>query len=222
MKIICLCLFVFLPSLAAPAAAPADKLVAHLARAVDARYNNLRAFAADFTEIYNGAGIVRNESGRLWLKKPGMMRWEYTSPRAKLFVTDGKTAYFYVVGEQQARRAPLKKLDDLRSPLRYLLGRTKLQKEFANLDFAPGLRPLTAGNVVLRGQPKSMAGRVNDVILEITPASRIARILVEEVDGSTTEFRFSNVVDNPLLADESFRFTPPAGIEIVEAASITP
>jgi outer membrane lipoprotein carrier protein len=200
----------------------ADRSLAEVAKAVDEHYNKLQSFTADFAETYRGAGMSRSESGRLWLKKPGKMRWEYQEPRAKLFVTDGATAYFYVPGDQQARRAPVKKLDDLRSPLRYLLGKTKLQKEFDGLDFAGKVAPLAAGDVVLHGQPKSLADRVSDVVLEIAPDHRIVRIIVEEVDGATTEFRFANIVENTPVEDARFRFQPPAGVQVIESTDLAP
>src|ERR1700751_5987581 len=100
-----------------------------VARAVDAHYNNLRSLKSDFTETYQAPGISRTESGVLWLKKPSRMRWEYHTPREKLFVTDSENAYFYVSGERQATKTPLKTIDDIRSPLRFLLGKTKLEKE---------------------------------------------------------------------------------------------
>ena len=192
-----------------------------LADRLDAHYNHIQTLQVDFAETYRGAGITRDESGTLLLKKPGKMRWDYQQPRPKLFLTDGKTAWFYVPGEQQVRKAPVKKLDDLRSPLRYLLGKTKLEKEFDGLSLAPDAKPIDEGNIVLRGVPKSMAGRVTQVLLEITPDSRLRRILIEEEDGSATEFRFSNEKTNTVLADAKFRFTPPAGVETIEATEIT-
>jgi len=105
-----------------------------LAGRVDKHYNDLKSMRSQFTETYNGAGTSRTESGTLWLKQPGKMRWEYTEPRKKLFVSDGKTAWFYVPGEQQARKAPVSKIDDIRSPLRFLLGKTKLLRSSTNSD----------------------------------------------------------------------------------------
>ncbi len=133
--------------------------VHQLADRVDRHYNNLQTLQTEFTENYRGAGISRTESGTLWLKRPGHMRWEYVQPRDKLFVTDGKTAWFYVPGEKQARKMVLKKLDDLRTPLAYLLGRTRLEKEFAGLSLAPDAVPSAPGNVVLRGVPRSNGGQ---------------------------------------------------------------
>ncbi len=186
-----------------------------LASKVDKHYNNLRSMRAQFTETYNGAGTSRTESGTLWLKQPGKMRWEYAEPRKKLFVSDGKTAWFYVPGEQQARKAPVSKIDDIRSPLRFLLGKTKLLKEFHELGFAPNIKPVIPGDLVMRGSPKGMEDRISLVILEVSPEGRIDRIMLEEIDGALTEFRFTNEVENLQVADNLFKFEPPPGVEIV-------
>ncbi len=194
-----------------------DPRVREIARIVDKRHNSLRSLQADFTESYRGMGVARTESGTLWLKRPGRMRWEYREPREKLFVTDSKTVWFYLPGERQVRRAPVKKLDDLRSPFRYLLGKSRLEKEFDGLAIAEGATPAAAGNTVLRGLPRMMQDRVRNVLLEVTPDGRIVRIVIEELDDSTTEFRFRNLVENANLSDERFRFTPPEGAEVIAA-----
>jgi len=186
-----------------------------LADAVDARYNHLRTLEAQFTETYSGSGATRTESGTLLLKKPGRMRWDYTEPRPKLFLTDGSMAWFYVPGENQVRRMPVKQLDDLRSPLRYLLGKTKLEKEFENLHVALNEKPVNSGDVVLEGVPKGLRERVERSLLEVTPAGLIQRIVVEELDGSVTEFRFLQQRENVEIPDAKFKFTPPQGVEVV-------
>src|SRR5579864_1213634 len=84
-----------------------------IARATDDHYNHIRTLKAEFTENYDGGGITRSESGSLWLKKPGRMRWDYAQPRKKLFLVDAKSAVFYVPGERQARRTSVKQLDDI-------------------------------------------------------------------------------------------------------------
>ena len=119
-----------------------------IADKVDQRYNHMQTLQAQFAETYSGAGMKRTESGTLELKKPGRMRWDYSKPRPKMFLTDGNTAWFYVPGERQARRAPVKQIEDLRSPLRYLLGKSKLEKEFIGLTVASDAKPLNAGDIV--------------------------------------------------------------------------
>src|SRR3954470_6841780 len=186
---------------------------------LDRHYNDLRSLRASFTETYRGAGITRTESGTLWLRRPGKMRWEYVEPREKLFVSDGKIAYFYVPGERQARKAPVDKLDDLRSPLRYLLGKTKLKKEFDNLTVRSGDQP---GIVLVRGVPRSMSDRVSEVSLEVNSAGEIQRMQIDEVDGSQPEFTFSAIEENVPVEDARFRFLPPPGVEMVEGTAAAP
>lgn len=192
-----------------------------IADKVDSRYNHMRTLEAAFTETYTGAGITRTESGTLQLKKPGQMRWNYDQPRPKIFVTDGHIAWFYVPGEKQARRTPVKQLDDLRSPLRYLLGKTKLDKELEGLSLAPDQKPVNSGDVVLRGIPRGMRDRVEQTLLEISPDGMIVRIVVEELDGSMTEFRFHQQKENVQIVDQQFHFAPPAGVEIVAGTELT-
>jgi outer membrane lipoprotein carrier protein len=186
------------------------------AGAVDAHYNRLQSLEANFTETYRGAGMDRTESGTLWLKKPGKMRWEYRSPREKLFISDGRTVWFYVAADRQARREPAKKLEDLRSPLAFLLGKTKLEKELRGLSLAPDVAPIEAGNVVLRGVPQAIADQVSEVLLEITPNHEIRQITLQDVDGSTTEYRFTDQKSDVTVANAQFEFRPPAGTEVVQ------
>ncbi len=194
--------------------------VHEIADRVDRHYNALRSLQADFTESYRGAGMSRTESGTLWLKRPGRMRWEYSTPRTKLFVTDGRTAWFYVPGEKQARRMPLKSLDDLRTPLAYLLGKTKLEKEFTGLSIAPDVTPSVPGNVVLRGVPRNMSDRVSSVLLEVASDGSFQRIAANEVDGSTTEFVFRNQKIDAPTPESRFRFSPPPGVETIQAGEL--
>jgi outer membrane lipoprotein carrier protein len=196
-------------------ASPAPDVHA-IAQAVDERYNHLHSLQSDFTEIYRGAGMERTESGTLWLKKPGKMRWQYRSPREKLFLSDGKDAWFYVPGERQVRQTAVKKLDDLRSPLAFLLGKTKLEKELQALSLASDVAPLAPEDVVLRGVPKSLADRVSQVLLELTPEHWISRIIIEEVDGSVTEYRFTNQRENVAVTDQQFQFAVPDGVEVID------
>jgi outer membrane lipoprotein carrier protein len=190
--------------------------VSAVARQVDDRYNHLQTLEADFTEIYQGSGMERTESGKLWLKKPGKMRWEYRSPEEKLFVDDGRDGWLYLPMEKQVRKSSMKNLNDLRSPLAFLLGKTKLEKELSGLSFAPDIQTWQPDDVILRGIPRGMGDILRQVLLEITPEHRIARLLLYGVDDSITEYRFSNQKENVRVPDGQFRFTPASGTEVIE------
>jgi len=202
-----------------PLAAAED--VSSIAQTVDEHYNHLHTLQAEFTEEYRGAGIERTESGTLWLakggmKKPGKMRWEYRSPREKLFVSDGKDAWFYVPDDRQARKTDARKLEGVRSPLAFLLGKSKLEKELQGLSLAPDVAPVVAGDVVLRGVPQALADRVSSILVEVTPEHQIVRIVINDVDGSVTEYRFSDQKEDVSIPEWRFQFRPPAGTETVE------
>jgi outer membrane lipoprotein carrier protein len=203
-----------LTSVVVNAAAAAD--VKTIAANVDNHYNHLRSLEAEFTEVYRGSGMDRTESGTLWLKKPGKMRWEYRSPKEKLFVSNGKDAWFYVPDDRQARKESAKKLEDVRSPLAFLLGKTKLEKELRGLSLAPDIEPLTGGDVVLRGVPTALADQISEIVLEITPQNQIGRLIVRGVDGASTEYRFAAQKEDVAIADGRFDFKAPAGTEVVE------
>jgi outer membrane lipoprotein carrier protein len=187
-----------------------------LASAVDQHYNHLSTLQTEFTEIYRGDGAERTETGTLWLKKPRKMRWEYRSPREKLFVSDGKVVWFYLPAEKQLRKTDFRKLDDLRSPIAFLLGKTKLENELQGLSKATDQTPLNPANALLRGIPKSMADRLSEVVLEVTSSNQLARIVLVEVDGASTEFRFANPIEDGAVSDRLFEFTPPPGVETID------
>ncbi|MGA8301505.1 MAG: outer membrane lipoprotein carrier protein LolA, partial [Terriglobales bacterium] len=170
--------------------------VREIARAVDDHYNHLHTLEGQFTETYSGNGAQREESGTLWLKKPRKMRWEYRSPKEKLFLSDGQSVWFYILAERQARKTDLKKLDDLRSPIAFLLGKTKLENELQGLSKVVDQAPVVPGDTLLRGVPKASVGQLSEVQLEISPSNQIVRIVLMEEDGGTTEFRFKDWKEN--------------------------
>jgi outer membrane lipoprotein carrier protein len=204
------CLFAQHPQDAPAALAPSAHV---LAQRVDRRYNQLHSLKAGFSESYEGLGIRRTESGTLLLLKPGRMRWDYSSPVGKLFLLDGKFAWFYSRGDSQVQRIPAKQLDDLRSPLRFLLGHTELEKELNNLKLAPA----AGGGFKLTGQPKGQEKRVIRLTLTVTADGAITGIEIEEADGALTRFTFSAEQPNAPVPTETFHFSPPPGVPVVDA-----
>jgi len=197
--------------LAAQSVAPS---AVQLAAAVDHHYNVLHRLRVSFTESYQGMGMDRHESGVLLLEKPGRMRWNYAEPAGKVFVLDGKYGWFYTPGDAQVQQIPAKKLDDLRSPLRFLLGHAQLTKELDGLTMAPADGDLFR----LRGVPRGMEQRVRSLELVVSREGTIHSMTLEELDGSRTSFVFKDEQANPVIAADTFRFTPPAGVQVVEGA----
>jgi len=184
-----------------------------IAKRVDDHYNHLQSLKTAFQEDYQGLGMQRSESGTLLLRKPGRMRWEYATTPGKVFVLDGKYAWFYAPGDAQVQRIPASQLDDLRSPLRFLLGHTKLESELENLT----LKPEANGGYTLSGKPKGQQQRIAKLELTVTATGTITGILMQEIDGAETRFQFSKEEANAALPESRFKFTPPKGVPVVDA-----
>jgi len=180
-------------------------------RKVDEHYNHLASLRTHYREHYTGMGMSRDEEGTLLLKKPGRMRWSYAQPTGKVFVLDGKFAWFYTPGDPQVQRIPAKQLDDLRSPLRLLLGHTQLSKELQNISIA------TEGPLYrISGIPKGLDQRVKLLTLTVNSTGSIQSMRLEEIDGAITEFTFSDMQENVPAKDSDFVFTLPQGVTVVE------
>lgn len=203
--------------LALPLAAQTD--VNRVVKDVERRYNSMQGLKATFVQVYrtDERAPARQETGTLYLKKPGKMRWEYERPEVKLFVVDGKRVFFYVPEDRQVTRMPVKESADLRTPLRFLLGRMNLKREF-RIEAATDVAPLDPGNPVLQLTPKRKDERFTELILEVDPWNRIRRLRITETDGTITEFRLSGEIPNPRLDNAMFKFEPPPGVEVVEGA----
>jgi outer membrane lipoprotein carrier protein len=186
---------------------------AELAGRVDRHYDQLHSLKAGFREEYAGMGATRIETGTLFLRKPGRMLWQYSAPAGKIFLLDGKFAWLYTKGDAQVQRAPAKELDDLRSPLRFLLGHTELEKELTGLK----LDSVANGQYTLSGIPKGQENRVTRLSLTVTAEGTITNLEVVETDGASTKFTFTGEQPDASVPAEMFHFTPPPGVTIVDA-----
>jgi outer membrane lipoprotein carrier protein len=182
-----------------------------MAARVDKYYNRLHSLRTSFTESFRGMGIDRQESGTLLLRKPGKMRWNYDRPPGKVFVLDGKYAWFYTPGDAQVERVAASQMDDLRSPLRFLLGHTQLQKELDGLTLTS-----TADGFELSGVPKGMRNRVAKIVLGVNADGVIHSMSIAETDGAETAFRFSDSEPNAPAPEADFVFQGPPGVPVID------
>lgn len=190
-----------------------------VAARVDRYYDSLHSLRAQFTEIYQGPGIDRTERGTLLLAKPGRMRWDYAQPAGKVFLIDGTNAYFYAPGAGDVQRMAVRKLDDLRSPLRFLLGKTKLAKELDGLTLSE-----VNGTYRLQGVPHfatstNSSTQITSLSLDVNAQGEIQRIASTQLDGTTITFVLTGQVRNAAVPADAFVFKAPAGVRIVEGFS---
>lgn len=190
----------------------AETDISKLLKGVEDRYNRAQTIQSTFQETYIQQGRRRTESGDLYLRKPGRMRWVYTSPAGKLFVSDGKEVYFYSPESNRAEKMKLKETEDLRAPMAFLLGKLDF-----NRDFKEFRSTQDSGGMLITAIPKNDKMPYKEVTFRIGPESRIERLIVTGQDASVFDFTFANEKLNPKLPDTLFRFELPKGAEFVDA-----
>jgi hypothetical protein len=127
-----------------------------IARLLEQHYRNARTLRAVFLQRYSdGPKEARVESGTVFFRRPGQMRWEYDSPEQKLFIVDGKTVWFYVPYDHTVTKAPVKESSDWRTPLALLTGKVQLSRLCSRVDLMEQ-KGIAAGHALLRCLPKGI------------------------------------------------------------------
>ena len=201
-------------------ASAAAQTAQELAQALQKRYDTIRDFSADFEHLYRG-GVLRkqlSERGRMLIKKPGKMRWEYSAPERKVFVSDGVKLYSYLPDDKQVIVSSVPQ-GQATTPALFLAGQGDLTRDFTVSDIAaPNGTP--PGTRALKLVPRTPQPDFDALTLSLDPATLTLRG-IESVDaqGGTSSFLFTNLKENIGVADKEFAFTIPRGVDVVTDAS---
>lgn len=179
-------------------------------------------FSANFQQTYVDKlrGKKKVETGKLWAKKDGRVRWSYATPVKKDFVYTGSAAYFYE--PENAQVTVFEKFQDspLWNALRFLWGQGSLTQTF-NVSVCKDKCPtLAAGELALTLLPKEPIAAVDHVVLVVDPAQkRVRRSLVYDALGNRTEYDFLEVAFEKNIDAKKFEFTIPKGVNVLRATS---
>jgi outer membrane lipoprotein carrier protein len=205
---------------AAIAAGPASALqttdVRDLAAAVQQRYERIRDFRADFTHEYAGGVLGRKtvERGEVVIRKPGRMRWTYTTPERKVFVSDGVKLYSYVPADRQVYVATVPDGEQASTPALFLAGQGNLTRDFT-LTAVPAPKEL-AGTVALELTPRKPEREYESLVLVVDRESlQWRRLVTRDRQGGTSTFSFTNLRENTGVPDSEFVFKIPRGVDVI-------
>lgn len=198
-----------------PVLGATDPDLTRLLNGIEQRYNHAKSLEVQFHEAYSVNGHARqDESGKLVLRKPGRMRWDYTAPAGKLFLSNGKDVYLYTPKTGVVERMPLKESDDMRAPLAFLLGKLDFSKEFRDFSWkAEGTNYFLAANA------KSDQLPYEKIEMLVTPDYQIRRLVVTASDASVLTFHFDGEKVNPPVNDSLFKFAMPPGAHLASEDS---
>ena len=182
-----------------------------LARALQARYQGIRDFSADFEQIYRG-GVLKTqtrESGTVAIKKPGKMRWKYAKSRNEL-VSDGRTIYWYEPELKEVVQSSV--TDQASTPDQFLSGKGDIAR-----DFTPShAQSSFAGTVALKLVPRRAEPEYEFLVVSFEPDSmRIRSLTTRDHQGGESTLVFTNMRENRGLSDNDFVFKIPNGVKVV-------
>ena len=185
-----------------------------LAKALQARYQNVRDFTADFVQTYRG-GVLRTETrerGTVAVKKPGRMRWIYTSPERKEFVSDGQKMYSYIPEDRQVMVSDVPADSEAPTPVLFLAGKGDLVKDFTATT-APS--PVS-GSVGLKLTPRRSEPEYEYLIVAVDPETlQIRALTTRDRQGGESTLRFENLQENKGISDKDFAFRIPRGVDVI-------
>ncbi|HEY6347420.1 MAG TPA: outer membrane lipoprotein chaperone LolA [Bryobacteraceae bacterium] len=193
---------------AAKAAPDLDQIL----KGVENRYNTAKTIQVDFVQTYAGHARNTTEQGTLFLRRPGRMRWQYSSPPGKLWISDGQWVYSYFPEQKRVEKSKFKETDDLRAPFAFLLGKLDFHEQFSKFDVT-----VDGSDTKIIAFPKSDKLLYTEISFEVAPDFTIKQVSVKGQDGSSTDYVFENEKKDVLFSDTMFRFAPPAGVEVVDS-----
>lgn len=187
-----------------------------VARDLQRKYDRVTDFSADFIHSYRG-GVLKQqatERGTLLVKKPGKMRWEYTAPEKKLFVSDGRKIYSYIPQDRQVVVGTMPRDEHAPTPALFLTGKGDITRDFnAAFDKVPEAVP---GSLALKLTPKREEPEYESLTLVVDPNTLTLRMLVTvDSQGGRSAFTFSNFKENVGVADNLFVFKMPRNVDVV-------
>jgi outer membrane lipoprotein carrier protein len=209
-------------------AAPAGLTAPELAAALQKKIDTVKDFTTDFTHAYRG-GVLRKqiiERGRLMVKKPGKMRWTYTTPEKKIFVSDGVKIYSYIPQDRQVIVSSVPTGDEATTAVMFLAGKGDVSRDFTAsyadkgpLDLARGRPP---GAWMLKLVPKRAERDYDTLVLALDPATlQIRALTTTDRQGGESTFTFTNMKENRGLSDKEFAFRIPRGVDVITDGSLS-
>jgi outer membrane lipoprotein carrier protein len=213
------CLAAWVPLSAAAQPPDLRPPIAEISSRLQARYDAIRDFSAEFVHEYEG-GLLRKrvtERGTVLIKKPARMRWTYTDPEPKEFVSDGVKLYAYVPQDKQVIVSSMPTADEATSPVLFLAGRGRLSRDFA-VSYAD-LPDAPAATYALKLVPHERQAEYDWLILVVDRQTlAIRRLVTVDAQGGRSTFTFSKMKENVGLADKQFLFKIPRGVDVITDA----
>ena len=183
---------------------------------VQNRYEKTNDFEASFIQEYIGRGFGQSSrgEGKVYFKKKGMMRWDYTVPNQK-FISDGHTLWYYQPEEKQVLVSDVSSILKERTPLAFLAGEGNLSRDFKFLNLNQSVSD-KEDNYVIELAPKEPMSTLTKLVLTVDKKTyTVLQADVFDGFGNLTRTRFINIKTNVGVSQSFFQFVAPSGTEVI-------
>lgn len=204
-----------------PAAAQSNLDLQTVIDRMQKRYDQAKDFRARFSQNYSRSAMNRStvSTGTVAFKKPGRMRWDYEHPEPRMFVSNGQVLWLYEPTEKQAFKQDLKN-SQLPAALAFLMGKGKIADEF-EVTFAKDGKYGRPGDYRLALTPKQPQSAYKSILFVVDPKEFLVReTLLVDPQGNTNHFVFDEMQVNDKVPDSLFKWTPPAGVRVVDTGQM--
>ncbi len=209
------CAFILLPFVSAPVGVCATGQ--EVLSEIQNRYEKTNDFEANFIQEYIGKVMkqANKGEGKVYFKKKGMMRWDYTVPNQKL-ISNGHTLWYYQPEDKQVLVSDVSKVLKEKTPLAFLAGEGNLSRDFNLLNLNESVSQ-KEDNYVVELAPRESLATLSKLILTVDKKTYIV-LQADVVDemGNVTRTRFIDTKTNVGLSNSFFQFTIPPGTDIIK------
>jgi len=181
------------------------------------RYEKTNDYESHFVQEYIGKGMRQPNrgEGKVYFKKKGMMRWDYTVPSQKL-ISDGHTLWYYQPEEKQVLVSDVSRVLREKTPLAFLAGEGNLGRDFSLLNLNESVSQKEE-NYVVELAPKEPLATLSKLVLTVDKKTYfVLQTDVFDELGNVTRTRFIDIKTNTGLSNSFFQFVIPPGTEIIK------
>ena len=180
-------------------------------------YDDTTDYQADFSQVYlyKAYGRTQKSKGRVYFKKAGKMRWEYSKPTKKFFIADGTDLWVYEPEEKQAYKQTM---EDSQLPvaITFLFGKGKLLDEFTAALLTGDSRATTPSDYVVELTPKKDEGQYKKVVMVVSSTDfSLKEVYVYDPTDNENHLSFTKPATNKGVDDSQFTFAPPSDVKII-------
>lgn len=200
------------PTAAAPPAAAAPPTAEAVLVRLQARYDQVTDLSSTFEQrvVKTGSGLEISRSGSLFLKKPGLMRFDYTSPDPMFYVSDGTTLLQYLPQDQLVYKLGVRG-SSLAGPFRFLVGGARIDEE---LTLSPDGFSDEGARWRLTFSPRADAGAFQSLSLLVDKQSFDVRaLIITDPLGNVNHLALGVPAFDP-LPREGFDLAIPEGVRV--------